>query len=77
MKEKNLDNIILIVSKFVGKPLLLCMLLAGKQSTLFAQSLDKDGLVARTHGNKGKSPKYALTVQDVQNVKTVFAKLCK
>ena len=31
-----------------------------------AQSLDKDGLVARTHGNKGKSPKYALTVQDVQ-----------
>ena len=34
-----------------------------------AQSLDKDGLVARTHGNKGKSPKHALTVQDVQNVK--------
>jgi hypothetical protein len=27
-------NIILIVSKFVGKPLLLRMLLAGKQSTL-------------------------------------------
>jgi hypothetical protein len=25
-----------------------------------AQSLDKDGLVARTHGNKGKSPKHAL-----------------
>jgi hypothetical protein len=34
-----------------------------------AQSLDKDGLVARTDGNKGKSPKHALTVQDVQNVK--------
>jgi hypothetical protein len=34
-----------------------------------AQSLDKDGLVARTHGNKGKSTKHALTVQDVQNVK--------
>lgn len=34
-----------------------------------AQSLDKDGLVARTNGNKGKSPKHALTVQDVQNVK--------
>jgi hypothetical protein len=37
-----------------------------------AQSLDKDGLVARTHGNKGKSPKHALTVQDVQNVKSFW-----
>lgn len=35
-----------------------------------AHSLYKDGLVARTHGNKGKTPKHALTVQDVQNVKT-------
>ena len=34
-----------------------------------AQSLDKDGLVAPTHGNKGKWPKHALTVQDVQTVK--------
>jgi 5,10-methylene-tetrahydrofolate dehydrogenase/methenyl tetrahydrofolate cyclohydrolase len=35
MKDKTLDNnTILIVSKFVGKPLLLRMLLAGKQSTL-------------------------------------------
>jgi hypothetical protein len=34
-----------------------------------AQSLDKDGLVARTHCNKWKSPTHALTVQDVQNVK--------
>jgi hypothetical protein len=29
------NNIILMVSKFVGKPLLLRMQLAGKQSTLF------------------------------------------
>jgi hypothetical protein len=33
-KEKNQDNtIILMVSKFVGKPLLLCMQSAGKQHT--------------------------------------------
>jgi hypothetical protein len=33
------------------------------------QSIDKDGLVARTHGNTAKSPKHTLTVQDLQNVK--------
>ncbi|XP_062615789.1 uncharacterized protein LOC134277475 [Saccostrea cucullata] len=34
-----------------------------------ARSLDKDGLAPRIHGNIGKHPKHALTVNDVQSVK--------
>ena len=34
-----------------------------------ARSLDQDGLIARVHGNKGKSPKHALTLGDVQKIK--------
>ncbi|XP_053376392.1 uncharacterized protein LOC123561263 [Mercenaria mercenaria] len=35
-----------------------------------AKSLDNEGLVARRHGNFGKTPKHALTVGDVNNVTT-------
>lgn len=34
-----------------------------------ARSLDSGGLIPRTDGNTGKSPKHSLTVQDVENVK--------
>lgn len=34
-----------------------------------ARSLDQDGFGARVHGNKGKSPKHALTMEDVKRVK--------
>uniref|UniRef100_A0A8W8MKS9 Uncharacterized protein n=1 Tax=Magallana gigas TaxID=29159 RepID=A0A8W8MKS9_MAGGI len=34
-----------------------------------ARSLDHDGFGARIHGNKGKSPKHALTMEDVKRVK--------
>jgi hypothetical protein len=33
------------------------------------RSLDHEGLGARVHGNKGKSPKHALTLEDVKKVK--------
>ena len=34
-----------------------------------ARTLDSQGFAPRTHGNTGKTPKHALTVQDVQNIK--------
>ena len=34
-----------------------------------ARSLDSNGLIPRIHGNTGKSPKHAMTMMDVQNVK--------
>ena len=40
-----------------------------KKIDSIAHSLDSDGLVPRTHGNTGKSPKHALTLQDVENIK--------
>ena len=33
------------------------------------RSLDQDGFGARIHGNKGKSPKHALKLEDVKKVK--------
>ena len=33
------------------------------------RSLDQDGFGARIHGNKGKSPKHALTLEDVKKSK--------
>uniref|UniRef100_A0A8W8MJ60 Uncharacterized protein n=1 Tax=Magallana gigas TaxID=29159 RepID=A0A8W8MJ60_MAGGI len=32
-------------------------------------SLDQDGFSTRIHGNKGESPKHALTMEDVKRVK--------
>ena len=46
-----------------------CHGIGRKQIDAIAHSLDTDGLVPRTHGNTGKSPKHAMTMQDVQNVK--------
>ena len=40
-----------------------------KKIDAIARSLDSDGLVPRTHGNTGKSPKHALTLRDVENIK--------
>ncbi|KAJ8297608.1 LOW QUALITY PROTEIN: hypothetical protein KUTeg_024139 [Tegillarca granosa] len=34
-----------------------------------AKSLDTEGLTSRTHGNKGKSPKHAMSVADLQHFK--------
>ena len=40
-----------------------------KKIDAIACSLDSDGLIPRTHGNTGKSPKHALTLHDVENIK--------
>ena len=40
-----------------------------KKIDAIARSLDSDGLIPRTHGNTGKSPKHALTLHDVENIK--------
>ncbi|KAJ8320960.1 LOW QUALITY PROTEIN: hypothetical protein KUTeg_002547 [Tegillarca granosa] len=40
-----------------------------KKVDAIAQSLDNEGLGARSHGNKGTLPKHALTLNDVQTIK--------
>jgi len=41
-----------------------------KQVDTLAKSLDTTGLEPRVHGNKNKMPKHALTLSDIENIKT-------
>jgi len=44
-----------------------------KQVDTLAKSLDTTGLEPRVHGNKNKMPKHALSLTDIENVKTFLS----